>query len=371
MNATATSMSTPRVLRHSRWDALLVSLAFAHGLLLLFAPSIALIGIGLWWNTNTIGHNFIHLPFFRSARLNQLFAIYLSMVTGVPQRLWRERHLAHHRDAKWKFTWSEELAVQSLFVLATWAVIIAVAPRFFLFVYVPGYALGLALCHLQGHYEHARGTLSHYGRLYNLLFFNDGFHVEHHARPGRHWTQLNTLSVTTSQASRWPAVLRWLDGHPLHALERFVLRSRLLQRFVLRSHERAWRALLRTMPTPESVMIVGGGLFPRTALVLKKLLPKTNLLIVDAVPAHIECARRWLNGSVDYKVAFYSLACAHKMADRASLIVFPLSFNGKLEPIYQHPPAAATVVHDWIWRPRGKTAIVSWLLLKRLNLVCQ
>jgi hypothetical protein len=125
------------------------------------------------------------------------------------------------------------------------------------------------------------------------------------------------------------------------------------------------------MPPPESVMIVGGGLFPRTALVLQKLLPKTNMLIVDAVPAHIECAKQWLNGSADYKLAFYSLACAHKMADRANLIVFPLSFNGRRELIYSNPPADATVVHDWLWRPRGTTTVVSWLMLKRLNLVCR
>jgi len=26
-------------------------------------------------------------------------------------------------------------------------------------------------------------------------------------------------------------------------------------------------------------------------------------------------------------------------------------------------------VHDWLWRPRGRSAVVSPLLLKRLNLV--
>ena len=55
---------------------------------------------------------------------------------------------------------------------------------FFLTTYLPGYAGGLALCALHGHYEHAGGTTSHYGTLYNVLLFNDGFHVEHHAHPG-------------------------------------------------------------------------------------------------------------------------------------------------------------------------------------------
>ena len=82
--------------RHSRWDALLVFLALAHGALLLARPSIPLIAVALWWNANTISHNFIHLPFFRSRALNRLFSWYLTALLGIPQTLWRERHLAHH-----------------------------------------------------------------------------------------------------------------------------------------------------------------------------------------------------------------------------------------------------------------------------------
>lgn len=49
------------------------------------------------------------------------------------------------------------------------------APAFFVWTYVPGYLAGLLLCAVHGHYEHAAGTTSHYGRLYNLLCFNDGY----------------------------------------------------------------------------------------------------------------------------------------------------------------------------------------------------
>jgi hypothetical protein len=55
-----------QVLRHSRRDSLLIALAFVHGALLLTAPSAPLIAIALWWNANTIAHNFIHLPFPRA-----------------------------------------------------------------------------------------------------------------------------------------------------------------------------------------------------------------------------------------------------------------------------------------------------------------
>src|ERR1041385_2783986 len=50
-----TAQTIPRGLpqfRHSRWDAVLVSLAVLHGMVLLRWPSIPLIALGLWWNSN-------------------------------------------------------------------------------------------------------------------------------------------------------------------------------------------------------------------------------------------------------------------------------------------------------------------------------
>jgi fatty acid desaturase len=85
------------VLRHSPWDAVLIGLSCAHAALLLTVPSIPVVGIGLWWTANTAAHNFIHAPFFRSRRINHLYAAYLSALTGIPQSLWRDRHLRHHR----------------------------------------------------------------------------------------------------------------------------------------------------------------------------------------------------------------------------------------------------------------------------------
>src|SRR5262249_41710721 len=84
------------LLRHSRWDALLVALAFGHGALLAVAPVAPVIALGVWWNSNTVAHYFIHAPFFRSRRLNWLFELYLSGLLGIPQTIWSERHLAHH-----------------------------------------------------------------------------------------------------------------------------------------------------------------------------------------------------------------------------------------------------------------------------------
>jgi hypothetical protein len=361
------TMHATTLFRHSRRDAVLVGASLAHGIVLLLWPSIFVIGIGLWWCANTVSHNFIHLPFFRSRAGNMAFSIYLSLLLGLPQSLWRQRHLAHHAERPWRFKPSGLFTAESLCVAALWVTMIATSPGVFLTTYLPGWLLGLTLCQLQGHYEHVRGTTSHYGWIYNLLFFNDGYHVEHHQRPARHWSELPRNSVPAASCSRWPAVFRWLDYLNLEGLERLVLRSRLLQRTVLFLHERAFRKLLVRIPSVRNIGVVGGALFPRTAMVLQRLRPDARIVIIDCNPRHIETAHTFLNGSVRYEERFFDNSAA---ADEFDLVVIPLAYRGNRQAIYTAPPAPAVLVHDWIWRRRGsETSRISWLLLKRLNLV--
>ena len=359
------------ILRHSPWDALLIGLALLHGALLVRMPSVPLIALGLWWNANTISHNFVHLPFFRSRLANVLFAGYLSLLLGFPQSLWAARHLAHHRDDafRWKPMRRAWLA-QGALVLALWAALLALAPKFFLTVYLPGWLLGLGLCQLQGRFEHTRGTVSHYGRLYNWLFFNDGFHVEHHARPARHWTMLpSSREMPEPNASPWPAVLRWLEHASLDGLEELVCRSAWLRRFVLRVHERALARALAQLPRPRHIVIVGGGLFPRTALVLRRLLPGAKLTVADMREDRIAQARPWLDERVAFVRGFCTPANLRALAGDADLVVVPLALRGNKAEFYRKPPAPHVLIHDWLWRSRGRGVVVSWLLLKRLNLV--
>lgn len=370
-----------RQARWAWWDALLIALALMHGGLLLAWPSIPLIAMGLWWNANTVSHNFIHRPFFRMRAANAAFSCYLSLLLGFPQSLWRARHLAHHGardrceekvDSLEKVNSLLRLApLDSGAVLLLWGALLVFAPHFTLTVYLPGYLFGLGLCYLQGHYEHARGTVSHYGWLYNLLFFNDGYHLEHHAHPERHWRELPRERATEVGSSRYPAALRWLECVNLWALERLVLRFPALQRFVINRHERALCRLAVALPPVRRVGIVGGGLFPRTALILGRLLPQGRLALIDLNAENLAIARRFIedrvipSGRVDY---------INKQFDPAEpcdfdLLIIPLSFVGDRRLIYRQLPAPAVLVHDWIWRPRGTSAVVSWLLLKRLNLV--
>lgn len=354
-----------RVLRHSAWDALFVVLSTVHGALLLLAPSVLLVGIGLWWNANTIAHNFIHRPFFRSPALNRAYSRYLSLVLGVPQSLWRERHLAHHAGRPARIALTSDVLIELGLIAGLWLVLIWISPRGFATVYLPGWLLGLGLCQLHGYYEHARGTTSHYGRIYNLLFFNDGYHVEHHARPGAGWRELPSASRPNPQPSRWPPVLRWLEGFSLIWLERLVLRSPPLQRWVLRIHERAFRTVLPDGPALRRVTVVGGGLFPRSALVLRRIAPDARIEILERDRRHVDVAAPFL----DAGTSLVHHAFVPDDTVDTDLLVVPLGYDGDRRRLYECPPAPAVLVHDWAWRRRGDGIVISWLLLKRLNLV--
>jgi fatty acid desaturase len=368
MASVAWDYSRTGIWRFSRRDGILVMLAAVHGLVLVLWPVAPLIAVGVWWNSNTIAHNFIHRPFFRSAAMNRAFSAILSIMLGVPQRLWRDRHLAHHADVKWRLRVSRQLIVETSLVVGLWATLAVLESRFFLFAYLPGYLAGLGSCAIQGYWEHAAGRpTSHYGRAYNFLCFNDGYHAEHHADPSVHWTELPRRIERDAVDSHWPPLLRWLDGAMLETLESMVLWSPWLQRRVLDVHRRAFQAFLPELRDVRRATIVGGGLFPRTALILKELLPATQLAIVDSNPRNLETARKFLGATVEYRNECYE----PRDSNDCELTVIPLCLRGDRATIYRHPPTPAVLVHDWIWRRRGTGVIVSLMLLKRLNLVCR
>lgn len=107
--------------------------------------------------------------------------------------------------------------------LSAWLVI---SWRWTLFCYLPAFFCALALVNVQNYYEHfgaapeSRYTdsVSHYGRLYNALTFNDGFHQEHHLRPQAHWTEMPRIREKHAAklavpriVSKVPAIVGFLD----------------------------------------------------------------------------------------------------------------------------------------------------------------
>src|SRR5262249_52348635 len=145
-----------------------------------------------------------------------------------------------------------------------------------------------------------------------------------------------------------------------------VLRSSALQRFVVRAHARAFQEIASTLPAIEHVAIVGGGLFPRSYMVLTDLLRSASFTIIDASAGNLALARAFVDPS---RVELVHARYAPRESVGHDLVVLPLSSDGPRKPISPHPPAPAVIVHDWIWRRRGDSRVVSYALLKRINLV--
>jgi fatty acid desaturase len=80
-------------LAHPR-DAWLLAAGAVHVAAIVLVPSPVVVGVLFWWTANTVAHNFIHNPFFRSRRANAAFSVVLTLLLGVPQALWRARHLS-------------------------------------------------------------------------------------------------------------------------------------------------------------------------------------------------------------------------------------------------------------------------------------
>ncbi len=86
--------------------------------------------------------------------------------------------------------------------LAYLALLGALSWQWTLLCYLPAVLLAFALVNVQNYYRHfgaepdsrMANSVSHYGRWYNRVTFNDGYHQEHHFRPGAHWSELPWIS---------------------------------------------------------------------------------------------------------------------------------------------------------------------------------
>jgi fatty acid desaturase len=198
-------------------------------------------------NFECVAHSFIHHPFFRSRWLNSVFSAFNSLLLGGPQTLYRLHHLHHHRynndapdpetgttrdlSSTWRFSrWpgDEEgflsyallgylrfdlsvfldeakkrgLLGQVVAESAAWLALLVVIgmtnPLGLVCFYLPVWYLGNAAAQGQTYLEHhgaipgnrKTDSVSSYGVLYNLIWFNHGYHQEHHYRPQVHWTRI-------------------------------------------------------------------------------------------------------------------------------------------------------------------------------------
>ena len=225
-------MAARLLFRHSGRDGFLFAFAILQGVGMGFFVMLGTEGAGfvaattffavaMLWNAQAVSHNHLHNAFFKVRWQNRLFELYLSVLNGFSHSAWKKRHFWHHAGEAPR-TWRELSSYLNIteiaLILAAWLALVLWIPAFFLQAYLPGFALGLFLCYLQGRYEHVgeqspMGGVSCYNRLYNLLFFNDGYHAEHHLHAQLHWTKLPSRRIADRQCkqSSWPPVLRWME----------------------------------------------------------------------------------------------------------------------------------------------------------------
>lgn len=246
--------------RYTAYDAIPALCAVANvavlvGSFLLFpalpawgvAAAFAAVAFCYCWNVQSISHNFIHNPFFRSDWLNRAFSLLESVAMGIPQTIYYHYHLNHHwgdNDAPgpngttrdWGSTYRHGkngqpepfwsyclvgffrfelgpcfrmigrngrrhvllLAAESLVLGAFWLGMLLWDWRSFTYFYLPSYYAGWVLVYAHTyclHYGAKPGnyyanSVSSYHRLYNLVFFNNGYHQEHHWDPKAHWCRM-------------------------------------------------------------------------------------------------------------------------------------------------------------------------------------
>jgi fatty acid desaturase len=105
-----------------------------------------------------------------------------------------------------------------------------ISPQWLLLAYLPAFYAVLTLVNIQNYYEHFGAnpdvryadSVSYYGRVFNLLTFNDGYHQEHHLRPRAHWSQMPAVRGEFGDA--WRTRARVIS--PVPAIVGFLYRGR-------------------------------------------------------------------------------------------------------------------------------------------------
>lgn len=228
-------------------------------------------------NINGVGHNFIHNPFFRSKFLNRIFGVVESVACCHSQTYYDAVHMQHHKgnadrpdahgetvdwisiykhghdgepENPWSYVflsvfrdnpaairaelrkrgqselmWGNiELAAYATALLT----LLFLNWRYMLFYFLPFVYLGHCFSYLNGYYRHFGGNpdkpvawgVSSYGKIYNWLFFYNGYHAEHHFRPKVHWTRMEKFHQQIADLQRAERTKVISRAHMLGFLDR-------------------------------------------------------------------------------------------------------------------------------------------------------
>ncbi len=227
-----------------------------------------------YYNPIVVTHNFLHTPFFRRRWMNRAFPVLNSANLFLPQVLYKYHHLIHHQYAndpvrngttldpsstyrygkggrqEGFFSYSalglfrdgtssayreaighgqrSQFWMELAAIVVTAVLWVAIDWKWFLIAFAPTFYAGWFLALLENYYEHHRATdpdsrladsVSYYGRWYNLMMFNEGYHQEHHLKPHLHWTHRpevhsdwkDKLKEAGAYEARKPPLLGFLD----------------------------------------------------------------------------------------------------------------------------------------------------------------
>jgi hypothetical protein len=266
------------------------------------------------------------------------------------------------------------------------------APSFLYLGYLPGVILGLCLCQMQGHFEHringikAPQGASFYNSAYNFIFFNDGYHVEHHMNPKAHWSQHKNQNLKTIEypGNVFPPILGWLgslhwtfnkmQAYILIKLENQIFHFPKLQSRIIANHKQAVAKLMfqYQVPVPSKICVIGGGGFPRSVILLRQLYPSAKIMVVDKCLNNLAIAKRHLqnqNHALERIQLCNGLAASTHLSIY-DLVLVPLGFNGDKKSLFTtslHTSKTVFLLHAWMWHSGEKGIRVSWWLLKRIN----
>ena len=118
------------------------------------------------------------------------------------------------------------LVIAECIALAAFVSALAAANwRGFLFFYLPVWYLGQVAAMAERDYVEHHGAIpgdrktdsvSAYGRLYNFIWFPNGYHQEHHWKPQVHWTEVPMLraQLPPETSRRVVRAAHWLNFFP-------------------------------------------------------------------------------------------------------------------------------------------------------------
>ena len=227
-------------------------------------------------NINGVAHNFIHNPFFRPQIINRLFGTTQSIACCFSQTYYDAVHTQHHKgnsdrpgengetidwlsiyrhghDGEAENPWSyvflsffrddpkaiaqelrkrgkSELMWGNMELASVGVTVLTMLVfnwRYVVFFLLPFFYLGHCFSYLNGYFRHYGADpdkpiawgVSSYGKLYNWLFFYNGYHAEHHFRPKVHWTKMEAFHQQIAELQKAEGVRVINHAHMLGFLD--------------------------------------------------------------------------------------------------------------------------------------------------------